>query len=24
MPPWRDKVGEQDIQLLWAYVRSGG
>jgi cytochrome c55X len=24
MPPWRDKVGEEDIKLLWAYVRSGG
>jgi mono/diheme cytochrome c family protein len=24
MPPWRDKVGDEDIKLLWAYVRSGG
>jgi mono/diheme cytochrome c family protein len=24
MPPWRDKVGDEDIRLLWAYVRSGG
>ena len=24
MPAWRDKVGDEDIQLLWAYVRSGG
>ena len=24
MPSWRDKVGDEDIRLLWAYVRSGG
>ena len=24
MPPWRDKVGDDDVKLLWAYVRSGG
>jgi mono/diheme cytochrome c family protein len=24
MPSWRDKVGDDDIRLLWAYVRSGG
>jgi mono/diheme cytochrome c family protein len=24
MPPWRDKVGEEDIKLLWAYMRGGG
>jgi len=24
MPPWRDKVSDEDIRLLWAYVRSGG
>jgi mono/diheme cytochrome c family protein len=24
MPPWRDKVGDEDLKLLWAYVRSGG
>ena len=24
MPSWRDKVGDEDIKLLWAYVRSGG
>jgi mono/diheme cytochrome c family protein len=24
MPPWRDKVGDEDVKLLWAYVRSGG
>jgi cytochrome c55X len=24
MPPWRDKVGDDDVRLLWAYVRSGG
>ena len=23
MPPWRDKVDDQDIALLWAYVRGG-
>jgi mono/diheme cytochrome c family protein len=24
MPPWRDKVSDEDINALWAYVRSGG
>jgi mono/diheme cytochrome c family protein len=24
MPPWRDKIGDDDLRLLWAYVRSGG
>jgi hypothetical protein len=24
MPPWRDKVGDDDVKVLWAYVRSGG
>jgi mono/diheme cytochrome c family protein len=24
MPAWRDKVSDDDIKLLWAYVRSGG
>jgi mono/diheme cytochrome c family protein len=24
MPAWRDKVGDDDVKLLWAYVRSGG
>jgi mono/diheme cytochrome c family protein len=24
MPAWRDKLGEEDVKLLWAYVRSGG
>ncbi len=24
MPPWRDKITDEDIKLLWAYVRSGG
>ena len=24
MPPWHDKIGEEDIRLLWAYVRTGG
>jgi mono/diheme cytochrome c family protein len=24
MPPWRDKVSDEDIKLLWVYVRSGG
>ena len=24
MPPWRDKVSDEDVALLWAYVRSGG
>ena len=24
MPPWRDKVSDEDVKLLWAYVRNGG
>jgi hypothetical protein len=24
MPAWRDKLGDEDVKLLWAYVRSGG
>ena len=24
MPAWRDKIGDDDLKLLWAYVRSGG
>jgi mono/diheme cytochrome c family protein len=24
MPPWRDKVSDDDVKLLWAYLRSGG
>jgi cytochrome c553 len=24
MPPWRDKLSDEDLTLLWAYVRSGG
>jgi cytochrome c55X len=24
MPPWRDKVSDEDVKLLWDYVRSGG
>jgi mono/diheme cytochrome c family protein len=24
MPSWRDKVSDADLDLLWAYVRSGG
>jgi|SRR6185312_8225513 mono/diheme cytochrome c family protein len=24
MPPWRDKVSAEDVNALWAYVRSGG
>jgi len=24
MPAWRDKLSEEDIAALWAYVRSGG
>ena len=23
MPPWRDKVSDDDVKLLWAYVRGG-
>jgi len=24
MPPWADKVNEEDVANLWAYVKSGG
>jgi mono/diheme cytochrome c family protein len=24
MPAWRDKITEDDLNVLWAYVRSGG
>jgi mono/diheme cytochrome c family protein len=24
MPAWRDKVSDEDVANLWAYVRSGG
>jgi mono/diheme cytochrome c family protein len=24
MPAWRDKLADDDLTLLWAYVRSGG
>jgi len=24
MPPWRDKINDEDLKSLWAYVRSGG
>jgi hypothetical protein len=24
LPAWRDKVGDDDVKLLWAYVRSRG
>jgi mono/diheme cytochrome c family protein len=24
MPAWRDKVSDEDVKLLWDYVRSGG
>jgi Cytochrome C oxidase, cbb3-type, subunit III len=24
MPAWRDKLSDDDIAALWAYVRSGG
>jgi mono/diheme cytochrome c family protein len=24
MPAWRGKVGDDDMKLLWAYVRGGG
>jgi hypothetical protein len=24
MPAWRDKISDDDVNLLWAYVRSGG
>jgi len=24
MPPWRGKISDDDLKLLWAYVRGGG
>jgi mono/diheme cytochrome c family protein len=24
MPPWREKITDEDLTTLWAYVRSGG
>jgi mono/diheme cytochrome c family protein len=24
MPAWRDKGSDDDVKLLWAYMRSGG
>lgn len=24
MPPWRGKIADEDIKLLWAYVRGEG
>ena len=24
MPAWRDKLSDEDVASLWAYVRSGG
>jgi len=24
MPPWRGKISDEDLDDLWAYVRSGG
>ena len=24
MPAWRDKLSDDDVKLLWAYVQSGG
>jgi mono/diheme cytochrome c family protein len=24
MPPWRGRIGDDDIKLLWAYVGGGG
>jgi mono/diheme cytochrome c family protein len=24
MPAWRDKLGDDDVTALWAYVRGGG
>jgi cytochrome c6 len=24
MPGWRDKISDEDLKSLWAYVRSGG
>jgi mono/diheme cytochrome c family protein len=23
MPAWRDKLSDDDVELLWAYVRGG-
>jgi len=23
MPPWRDKLSNEEVELLWAYVRGG-
>ena len=24
MPSWRDKITDDDVKLLWAYVKNGG
>ncbi len=24
MPPWRDKLSDEDVNDLWAYVKTGG
>ncbi len=24
MPSWRDKISDEDVKLLWAYIRGGG
>jgi mono/diheme cytochrome c family protein len=24
MPPWREKLSDEDLTVLWAYVRGGG
>jgi cytochrome c55X len=24
MPAWRDRIGDEDLTSLWAYVRGGG
>ena len=24
MPPWKDKLSDEDVQILWAFVVSGG
>jgi cytochrome c6 len=24
MPPWRDKLSDEDVTDLWAYVKTGG
>jgi len=24
MPPWREKISDDDLNVLWAYVRGGG